>query len=103
MGRLTVAFLCEPLRDLLARQAVVVVQVHDHGRQRQPLGAAGRTPLRDLVEAPEQPLEVVRNQLAVVARQVVDAVVDRPERAGPAAARRSSCRSTGGRAATRRE
>ena len=98
MGRLTVAFLCEPLGDLLARQAMVVVQMHDHRRQRQPLVAARRAPLRDLVEAPEQPFEMIGDQLAVIARQVIDAVVDRAERARAAPARRSSCRSTGARA-----
>jgi hypothetical protein len=28
--KLAVAFLCEPLRDLLACQTMVIVEVHDH-------------------------------------------------------------------------
>ena len=72
-------FLRQPFGDLLAREAVVVVQVHDHRGERQPLAAPLRAPLGDLVQAPEQTLEMIGNQLAVIARQVIDPLVDRAE------------------------
>src|SRR5918993_3464412 len=80
-----VRFLREPLRDLLARQPVIVVQVHDHRRERQPLAAPLRTAFRDFVEAAKQPSQVLGDQLAVIWRQVVDALVYRTQGAGPAA------------------
>ena len=58
---------------------MIVVQVHDHRGQRQPLGAALRALLRHLVQAPKQPFEMIGNQLAVLARQVIHAFVDRAE------------------------
>ncbi len=99
--RLAVCFLREPLGDLLSRHTVIVVQVDDHGCQRQPLVAALRTFLHDLVEAAKQPFEVIGYQLAVLAGQMVHPFVNRAQRTG-ATLRRSSCRSTGGRARHRR-
>src|SRR5690349_4516305 len=56
-----------------------------HGRERQPLRTLFmRAAFRDLVETAEQPLEMIRNQLPVLPRQMVDRVVDRAERARPA-------------------
>src|SRR5262249_35844752 len=75
----------QPIGDLLARPDVVVVQVDQHRGERQPLLTSFmRAAFRDLVEAPEEALEAVRNQLPVVFRQVIDGVVDRAERARPA-------------------
>src|SRR5262245_51883221 len=71
----TVRFLYEPLGDLLAGQSVIVVEVHDHRGQRQPLGAALGALFGHLVEATEQPFEMIRYQLSVVAREMVDALV----------------------------
>src|SRR5690349_11883568 len=57
--------------------------MHDHRRQRQPLLASLRTRLGDFVETPEQALEVIGYELAVIPRQVVHALIDRAERTGP--------------------
>src|SRR5262245_15131706 len=62
---------------------MVVVEVHDHRCKRQPLFATLWTALRYLVETAEEPLEVIRHQLAVPARQVIDALVNGAERARP--------------------
>src|SRR6188768_551955 len=43
-----------------------------------------RAVFRHLVEAAKQPLEMIRNQLPVLPRQMVERVVDRAERARPA-------------------
>src|SRR5688572_27183228 len=58
--------------------------MHDHRCQRQPLGASLWTYFHDLVETPEEPFEMVGHQLSVLARQMVDALVDGAERAGAA-------------------
>src|SRR3954471_11381065 len=64
---------------------MIVIQVDEHGRKRQSLLTSFvGTPFRDLVETAKQPLEMVRNQLPVIAGQVVEGVVDRPQRARPA-------------------
>ena len=61
---------------------MVVVQVYQHRSERQSLATSFvRAALRDLIEAPEQALEVIRNQLPVLFRQVIDGVVHRAERA----------------------
>src|SRR5262245_6679703 len=60
---------------------MVVVQMDEHGSERQPLFTTFvRAAFRDLVEAAEQPLEMIRNQLAVT-RQVIHRIVHRAERA----------------------
>jgi len=75
-------FLCQPVGDALARPMMVVVDVDEHRCERQTLITSFvRAAFRDLVETAEQPLEMVRNQLPVLAREVVDGVVHRPERA----------------------
>src|ERR671910_1580192 len=64
---------------------MVIVQMHQHRRERQSLITSFmRAAFRDLVEAAEQPLEMIRNQLPVLPRQMVKRVVDRAERARPA-------------------
>ena len=63
---------------------MIVVQVDDHRGQRQPLGAALRALFGHLVQAPEQPFEMIRNQLSVLAREVVDPLVDRAKGTGSA-------------------
>ena len=61
---------------------MVVIQVDQHRRKGQSLLTSFvGTPFRDLVEAAEQPLEMIRNQFPVLPRQVIDGVVDRAERA----------------------
>src|SRR5450759_5257845 len=61
---------------------MVVVHVDQHRRERQPLlTSVVRAAFRDLVETAEQPLEMIRNQLPVVPRQMIEGVVDRAERA----------------------
>src|SRR5690242_14302948 len=62
---------------------MIVIQVDDQRSQRQSLltlfvGAR----LDDFVEATEQPLEVIGHELSVLAREMVDALVYRAERAG---------------------
>ncbi len=79
--RLAVRFLCEPLSDLLAGHPVIVVEVDDHRCQRQPLLAALGAPFSHLVEAAEQPLQVIGYELSVLARQVIHTLVHRTERA----------------------
>src|SRR5262245_32467960 len=75
----------EPVGDLLAGPGVGVVQVNQHRSQRQPLFTPFvRAAFRDLIETPEEALEMVRDQLPVRSRQVIDGVVDRAERARPA-------------------
>src|SRR5258705_10141875 len=64
---------------------MVIVQMNQHRRQRQSLLTSFvRAAFRDLVETAEQPLEMIRNQLPVLPRQMVKGVVDRAERARPA-------------------
>src|SRR5712671_6146340 len=61
---------------------MVVVDVDQHGRQGQSLLTSFVWALfRDLVEAAEQPLEMIRNQFPVLPRQMIEGVVDRAERA----------------------
>src|SRR5438067_2306373 len=61
---------------------MVVVQVDQHRRERQSfLTSFVRAAFRDLVETAEQPLEMIRNQLPVLPRQMINGVVDRAERA----------------------
>src|SRR5438094_6171294 len=61
---------------------MVVVQVDQHRRERQSfLTSFVRAAFRDLVETAEEPLEMIRNQLPVLPRQVIEGVVDRAERA----------------------
>src|SRR6185295_11083514 len=81
---LSVRFLGEPLGDLFAGPEMIVVQVDDHRGQRQPLVAARGALLRHLVEASEQPLEMIRDQLPFFTRQVVHTIVDGAERTGAA-------------------
>jgi hypothetical protein len=80
---LRIRFLCQPIRDLLARPTVIVIQMDDQWRKRQPLltllvGAW----LDDFVEAPEQPLEMIGHELSVLAWEMVNALVYGTERAG---------------------
>src|SRR5215471_20045732 len=78
------AFSRQPISDLLARPDMIVVQVDEHGSERQSLRTTFmRAAFRDLVETSEQSLEMIRNQLAVT-RQVVHRIVNRAERARPA-------------------
>ena len=74
----------EPRGDLLARPAVIVVQVHDDRRERQLLltpVAAGTAPNRAL-ETVEEPIEILRGMQAVsLARQPIHALVRGTERA----------------------
>src|SRR3954463_3670250 len=64
---------------------MIVVQVHEHRGERQTLDTTFmRAAFRHLVEAAKQPLEMIRNQFPVLARQVIHGVVDRAERARPA-------------------
>src|SRR4029453_17586533 len=64
---------------------MVIVQMDQHRRQRQSLLTAFmRAAFRDLIETAEEALEMIRNQLPVLPRQMVNGVVDRPERARPA-------------------
>src|SRR5450759_1855842 len=61
---------------------MVVVHVDQHRRERQPLlTSLVRAAFRDLVETAEQPFEMIRNQLPVLPRQMIEGVVDRAERA----------------------
>ena len=61
---------------------MVIVQMDQHRRERQSLLTSFvRAAFRDLVETAEQPLEMIRNQLPVLPRQMIDGVVDRAERA----------------------
>src|SRR5260221_7962645 len=72
----------QPVGDLLARPQVVVVDVDQHGREGQSLLTSFvRAAFRNLVETAEQPLEMIRNQLPVLPRQMIEGVVDRAERA----------------------
>ncbi|HEX6463605.1 MAG TPA: hypothetical protein VFZ98_04105, partial [Vicinamibacterales bacterium] len=60
---------------------MIVVQMDEHGSERQSLRAPFvRTPFRDLIETAEEPLEVIGNQLAVT-RKVIHRIVHRAERA----------------------
>src|SRR5688500_10509200 len=53
-----------------------------HRRERQSLLASFvRAAFRDLVETAEEPLEMFRNQLPVLPRQMIEGVVHRAERA----------------------
>jgi hypothetical protein len=61
---------------------MIVVQVDEHGSERQSLDTSlVGTPFRDLVETSKQSFEMIRNQLPVSARQVVNSVIDGAERA----------------------
>src|SRR3954468_14905596 len=53
--------------------------MHDHRCQRQPFRAALRTLFRHLVQAPEQPFEMIGNYFSVLARQVVHALIHRAQ------------------------
>ena len=96
MAELTVTFLCEPLGDLLARQAVVVVEVDDHRGQRQPLAAArpdsASSPRRDSGTAARDDRGSACRGHAAGGRRRRRPRRGRTTRPG----RRSSCRSTGG-------
>src|SRR3954468_14427659 len=46
----------QPRRDLLARPQVIVIEMHDHGADRHALTAAGRAPLRDVLETVKKPI-----------------------------------------------
>src|SRR5216683_2747883 len=90
----------QPVGDLLSRPEMVVVHVDQHRGERQSLLTSFvRAAFRDLVETAEQPLEMIRNQLPVLPRQMIEGVVDRAERARSpflievtAEALRSACR-----------
>ena len=63
---------------------MVIIQMDQHRRERQSfLTSVVRAAFRDLVEAAEEPLEMIRNQLPVLPRQTVEGVVDRAARARP--------------------
>src|SRR5215203_204750 len=79
-----IAFLYEPFGDLFAGHPMIVVQMHDHGGQRQTLLASLGTNLHHLVEAAEEALEMIGHQFSVLSRQVVHTLVDSPQRARPA-------------------
>jgi hypothetical protein len=80
---LTARFLSEPFGDLLSRPAVIVIQMDDHRGERQSLLAFMLvwTPLGHFVQTPEQSFEVVRHELAMLARKVVHAFVYGAKRA----------------------
>src|SRR5260370_8149015 len=90
----------QPVGDLLSRPEMVVVHVDQHRGERQSLLTSFvRAVFRDLVKTAEQPLEMIRNQLPVLPRQMIEGVVDRAERARSpplievtAEAPRSACR-----------
>src|SRR5262249_3515827 len=72
----------QPVGDLFARPDVVVIQMDQHRSERQPLLTSFvRAAFRDLVETPEQSLEMIRNQLPVLLPRGIAGVVDRAQRA----------------------
>src|SRR6476619_5694854 len=61
---------------------MVVIEMDQHRRERQSLNTCFvRAAFRDLIETAEQPLEMIRNQLPVLPRQMIDGVVNRAQRA----------------------
>src|SRR5918996_879882 len=58
--------------------------MHDHRCQRQPLGASLWTYFHYLVETSEESFQVIRNQLPVMAGEMVNPFVDGTQRAGAA-------------------
>src|SRR5262245_57997645 len=80
----------EPLRDLLARPLMVVVQMHHDGGEAERLAAVVtvRALAHRALEAVEEPLEILRRtQAAGLARQPIHALVGRAQgaRRAPAA------------------
>src|SRR6266550_4081361 len=70
----------QPVGDLLARPEMVVIHMDQHRRERQSLLTSFMwAAFRDFVETAEQALEMIRNQLPVLPRQVVHGVVDRAQ------------------------
>src|SRR4029453_8523803 len=61
--------------DRFARPVVVVVEVQDHGAERQALLAAQGAAAQRVLEAVEQALEILGPNPRRVSRQVVDALV----------------------------
>src|SRR5262245_15836651 len=70
LGRFGCGVRGHPLRDRLAGPVVVVVQVQDHRSERQALPAAFGAAAQRVLEAVEEPLEVLRPDPGRVERKV---------------------------------
>src|SRR5687768_2757829 len=81
-----VGVVAQPLRDLLARPLVVVVEMNDDGADRQALLRARRAAAHFVVQAVEQQIQPLRPDAVGVARNPVDAFVGGAERARALAA-----------------
>jgi hypothetical protein len=65
----------EPVGDLLARPAVIVIEVDDHRANRDLLLAAGRAAARHVLETVKEPIEPAGHRVVSVVGQQVDALV----------------------------